>query len=189
GCSVTLVSLAAALAVRWLAFGRRIPKYYSCAEVDPPRSAIEDWLVFRAAFPLLAILLVAYFVTAPFGIPVSFVTCAAALLLMAIAGRWWRGGSGAVVSVKSVLHNAPWQIVLFSIGMYLVVYGLGQAGLTAYGAQTLNWLGQQGNVIATVGTGFLSAIVASVMNNMPSTLIGALAIDSAQVPAATRRSE
>ena len=31
--------------------------------------------------------------------------------------------------------------------MYLVVYGLGNAGLTAYGAQILNWLGQQGNII------------------------------------------
>ena len=70
--------------------------------------------------------------------------------------------------------------------MYLVVYGLGNAGLTSYGAQILTWLGQQGAVTATLGTGFLSAIVASVMNNMPATLVGALAIDSAQVPAATR---
>ena len=34
--------------------------------------------------------------------------------------------------------------------------------------------------------GSLSAIVASVMNNMPATLVGALAIDQTQVPAATR---
>jgi len=114
------------------------------------------------------------------------VTGVAALILMAIAGRWWQGGRDAIVSVSDILRQAPWQIVLFSIGMYLVVYGLGNAGLTAYGAQVLNWLGQQGTVIATVGTGFLSAIVASVMNNMPSTLVGALAIDSAQVSAATR---
>jgi len=105
---------------------------------------------------------------------------------MAIAGRWWQGGRDAKFSMTNILKKAPWQIVLFSIGMYLVVYGLGNAGLTAYGARILNWLGQQGALVATVGTGFLSAIVASVMNNMPSTLIGALAIDSAQVPAATR---
>ena len=88
--------------------------------------------------------------------------------------------------MANVLRKAPWQILLFPIGMYLVVYGLGNAGLTAYGAQILNWLGQQGNIVATLGTGFLSAIVASIMNNMPSTLIGALAIDHAQVPAVTR---
>ena len=183
---VNLVSLTATLVVLWIAFGRRIPQRYSVAMLDAPQSAIKDSLVFRAAFPLLVVLLIAYFITAPLGVPVSFVTGTAAVLLMAIAGRWWRQGRGAVVSVTAALKGAPWQIVLFSIGMYLVVYGLGNAGLTHYGALALEWLAQQGNFIATVGTGFLSAIVASVMNNMPSTLVGALAIDQAQVPAATQ---
>ena len=183
---VNLVSLAATLAVLWIAFGRRIPKRYSVEELDAPRSAIKDLLIFRAAFPLLAVLLVAYFVTAPLGIPIAFVTGAAAIVLMAIAGRWWQGGKGAAVSVTAALKGAPWQIVLFSIGMYLVVYGLGNAGLTDYGARALQWLAGQGDFVATIGTGFLSAIVASIMNNMPSTLVGALAIDQAQVPAVTQ---
>ncbi len=183
---VNIVSVLATLAVLWVVYARHIPKHYSIADLSAPESAIEDPLVFKAAFPLLALLLIAYFTTESLGIAISLVTGVAALLLMAIAGRWWQRGRDAVVSVSDILRQAPWQIVLFSIGMYLVVYGLGNAGLTAYGAQVLNWLGQQGTVIATVGTGFLSAIVASVMNNMPSTLVGALAIDSAQVPAATR---
>ncbi|MAM56160.1 MAG: arsenical efflux pump membrane protein ArsB [Salinicola sp.] len=183
---VNLVSLAATLGVLWIAFGRRIPKRYSVEELDAPRSTIVDPLVFRAAFPLLAVLLVAYFVTAPLGVPIAFVTGAAAIVLMAIAGRWWQGGKGAAVSVTAALKGAPWQIVLFSIGMYLVVYGLGNAGLTAYGARALQWLAGQGDFIATIGTGFLSAIVASIMNNLPSTLVGALAIDRAQVPAVTQ---
>ncbi|MGO1475032.1 MAG: ArsB/NhaD family transporter, partial [Psychrobacter sp.] len=160
--------------------------HYSIASLSAPESAIEDPLVFKAAFPLLALLLMAYFATEPLGIPISLVTGAAALMLMAIAGRFWQGGRGAIISVSDVVRKAPWQIVLFSIGMYLVVYGLGNAGLTAYGAQVVGWLGQQGAVIATLGTGFLSAVVASIMNNMPSTLVGALAIDSAQVTDTTR---
>lgn len=36
--------------------------------------------------------------------------------------------------------------------MYLVVYGLGNAGLTDYGAQTLHWLAKQGNFVATIGS-------------------------------------
>lgn len=91
-----------------------------------------------------------------------------------------------MVSVGSALRHAPWQIVLFSLGMYLVVYGLGNAGLTHYGAQALQWLAQQGDFVATVGTGFLSAFVASVMNNLPSTLVGVLAIDQAQVSSTTQ---
>ena len=183
---VNIVSVLATLLVLWVVYARHIPKRYAVTNLSAPASAIKDPLVFLAAFPLLALLLVAYFATESLGLPISFVTGAAALLLSAIAGRLWQGGRGAVVSVGGIVRNAPWQIVLFSVGMYLVVYGLGNAGLTAYGAQVLNWLGQQGAVIATLGTGFLSALIASVMNNMPATLVGALAIDQAQVPAATR---
>ncbi len=183
---VNIVSVIATLVVLWVAYARHIPKHYEIDNLSLPQSAIKDPLVFKAAFPLLTLLLVAYFATESLGLVISVVTGIAALVLMAIAGRWWQGGRDTKFSVTHILRKAPWQIVLFSIGMYLVVYGLGNAGLTAYGAQVLNWLGQQGNVVATLGTGFLSAIVASIMNNMPSTLIGALAIDSAQVPAATR---
>lgn len=183
---VNLVSLLATLMVLWVAFGRQIPKSYSIETLDPPYKAIKDPLVFRAAIPILTILLITYFVTAPLGVPISLVTGTAALVLIAIAGRWWPKASRGTVSVAAVLRSAPWQIVLFSLGMYLVVYGLGNAGLTSLGASALQWLAQQGDFIATIGTGFLSAIVASVMNNLPSTLVGALAIDQAQVSATTK---
>ncbi len=69
--------------------------------------------------------------------------------------------------------------MLFSLGMYLVVYGLRNAGLTNELAKGLVWLGGQGPWVATVGTGFAAAILSSVMNNMPSVLIGALSIQQA----------
>ncbi|MCM2505624.1 arsenic transporter [Aureimonas altamirensis] len=183
---VNLVSLAATLLVLWLWFRRDIPTNYRTEELEEPRRAIRDHAVFLAAFPLLGLLLVAYFVTGPLGVPIAFVTGAAALILMAIAGRWFSAGRGAVVPLAKVLREAPWQIVLFSIGMYLVVYGLGNAGLTDIAAAALVWLAQQGTFVATVGTGFVVAVLASVMNNMPATLVGALAIDRAALDPLTQ---
>ncbi|WP_111493442.1 MULTISPECIES: arsenic transporter [Marinobacter] len=178
---VNLASLAATLAVLWCFFGRRIPRRYDVSALAEPATAIRDPQVFRAGFPLLTILMVAYFVTAPLDLPIALVTGIAALILMAIAGRWYVAKRGRVISLKRVLKHAPWQIVLFSVGMYLVVYGLGNAGLTDRAAQLLGWLAQQGPLVATVGTGFASALLASIMNNMPATLVGALAIDQAPV--------
>lgn len=183
---VNLISLVATLLVVWLVFARDIPRDYALAGLESPQSAVKDPLVFRLTFPLLVVLLLAYFVTAPLGVPVSVVTGAAAVLLMVVAGRWWQGGRDAQVSVRKALQGAPWQIVLFSLGMYLVVYGLGKAGLTGLGADALQWLAGQGDFVATVGSGVLAALVASVMNNMPSTLVSALAIEQAQVTEQTR---
>ncbi|GGD29693.1 arsenic transporter [Aureimonas glaciei] len=182
---VNVVSLLATLLVLWLYYRRDIPEAYRVDDLEEPRAAIRDTSVFRAAFPLLAVLLVAYFVTAQFAVPIAFVTGAAALVLVAIAGRWFGGGT-PVIPVVKVLRAAPWQIVLFSIGMYLVVYGLGNAGLTDIAAGVLTWLARQGNMVATVGTGFVIAVLASVMNNLPATLVGALAIDRADLAPLTQ---
>ncbi|MDY8109554.1 arsenic transporter [Fulvimarina sp. 2208YS6-2-32] len=183
---VNLVSIAMTLLVLWLWFRRDIPGTYRLDRLEAPRKAVRDDAVFRTAFPLLGLLLVAYFVTGPLGVPIAFVTGTAALVLMAVAGRWFSGGRGAVVPLAKVLREAPWQIVLFSIGMYLVVYGLGNAGLTDIAAGVLQWLALQGTFAATLGTGVLVAVLASIMNNMPATLVGALAIDRADVPALTQ---
>ncbi|WP_424135302.1 arsenic transporter [Roseomonas chloroacetimidivorans] len=184
---VNLASLAATLGVLWAYYGREVPVSYPLEQLVAPSSAIRDHLIFRAAFPLLAVLLLAYFVLAPLGVPVAAVTGAAALLMLVLAGRWHRGGEGAVVAVRKVLGEAPWQIVVFSLGMYLVVYGLRNAGLTDHLAQALTWLAGHGPWAATIGTGFGAALLSSAMNNMPGVLVGALAIEQAQgIPPAIR---
>jgi arsenical pump membrane protein len=130
-------------------------------------------MVFRAAFRLLGVLLLAYFITAPSCVPVSVVTCAGAAVLLGLALR------GRVIPISKVLTGPPWQIVLSSLGMYLVVYGLRNAGLPDELAKGLVWLSEQKPWVATVGTGFAAAVLSSVMNNMPSVLVGALSIQQA----------
>ncbi|MFW7266531.1 arsenic transporter [Gluconacetobacter sp. Hr-1-5] len=171
---VDLAALGATLAVLWLYYRRQVPQTYPVAELPAPATSIRDRLVFRAAFPLLALVLAAYFLTAPFHIPVCIVACLAAAILLLVAG------CGRVIPIGRVLRGAPWQIVIFSLGMYLVVYGLRNAGLTDHLATALVWLGHQGTFTATIGTGLMAAVLSSIMNNMPSVLIGALAIDQAR---------
>ena len=124
---------------------------------------------------VLALLLLGFFVLEPIGVPISFIAGVGALVLLVVAKM------GKKITVLPIVKNAPWQVVIFSLGMYLVVYGLKNAGLTDYLATLLQGLEQQGLLVATVGTGFLSAILSSVMNNMPTVLIQALAIDGAHI--------
>ena len=112
-----------------------------------------------------------FFVLEPLGIPVSAIAAVGALALFVVAKK------GHVINTGKVLRGAPWQIVIFSLGMYLVVYGLRNAGLTDAISGILNVLADKGLWAATLGTGFLTAFLSSVMNNMPTVLVGALSID------------
>jgi arsenical pump membrane protein len=64
--------------------------------------------------------------------------------------------------------------------MYLVVYGLRNAGLTGYLAGWLDIFAGYGVWGAALGTGVLTALLSSIMNNLPTVLIGLLSIDASQ---------
>ncbi len=141
------------------------------ALLKAPATAIKDPATFRTGWGVLLLLLAGFFVLEPLGIPVSAIAALGAGILFAVAKR------GRVINTGKVLRGAPWQIVIFSLGMYLVVYGLRNAGLTDYLTTVLNMLAERGLWAATLGTGILSAFLSSIMNNMPSVLVGALSID------------
>lgn len=68
----------------------------------------------------------------------------------------------------------------------LVVYGLRNAGLTNMIAGWLDAMANQGMWVATLGTGLLTALLSSIMNNMPTVLVGALSIDASQATGSIR---
>jgi arsenical pump membrane protein len=173
---VDLVAILATLAALWLLFGNHLPETYDLEKLPDPRSVIRDPVVFRAGLPLLAGILLSYFLTARLHLPAFVIMSAAALILLVLASRWHRPREKAVIPVGKVLKEAPWQIVLFSLSMYLVVYGLKNAGLTRDLAPVLSYLGAHGLVAASVGMGFLTAVLSSLMNNLPAVLVGTLSI-------------
>ncbi|OXR50090.1 arsenical efflux pump membrane protein ArsB [Pusillimonas sp. T2] len=177
---VNVVSVTASLIVLMLVFRKDIPRQYDLAHLQPPASVVRDRPVFMAGWLVLALLLVGFFWLEPLGVPVSAVAAVGACLLLLVAGR------SPVISTRHVLRTAPWHIVVFSMGMYLVVYGLRNAGLTQWLTDALNMLAGQGLWAATLGTGLLSAVLSALMNNLPTVLIGALSIDASQAQGAIR---
>lgn len=168
---VDIAAIAATLVMLHLFFRKEIPPEYDLAKLREPARAIHDLPTFRTGWIVLLLLLVGFFVLEPLGIPVSAIATVGALILFAVAKR------GHAINTGKVLRGAPWQIVIFSLGMYLVVYGLRNAGLTEYLSGVLDSLAGHGLWATALGTGFITAFLSSIMNNMPTVLIGALSID------------
>jgi arsenical pump membrane protein len=177
---VNVVSVAASLLVLLLFFRKDIPQDYDASELKSPQQAILDRATFITGWWVLGLLLVGFFWIEQLGVPISAIAATGALILYLVAAR------GHVISTGDVIKNAPWQIVIFSLGMYLVVYGLRNAGLTDYLTQLLNHFASYGIWGATFGTGLVTALLSSVMNNMPTVLVGALSIDATTAQGSVR---
>lgn len=165
-----LFSLLATIIVLILYFKKSIPHQFDETMLRAPKLAIKDVKLFNLSWGILAILVIGYFTSEWLHVPVSLIAGLIAIFFLIMARK------SHVVNTKAVVKGAPWNIVFFSIGMYVVVYGLGNAGLTTYLAHMIEWTAQQGLLIGTVGMGFIAAFLSSVMNNMPTVMINALAI-------------
>ena len=153
-----------------LFFRKDIPAVYDVSLLKEPKDAIRDVNTFKTGWLVLVLLLVGFFGLEPLGVPVSLVAAAGALLLFAVAKK------GMPLTPVRCCVVRPANRYLLA-GDVPVVYGLRNAGLTHYLSSLLNQLAEQGLWAATLGTGFLTAFLSSVMNNMPTVLVGALSID------------
>lgn len=178
---VNFVSVVASLLVLTWFFNGSIPRRYDVSALQAPASAITDEATFKAGWAVLAWLLLGFFGLGHFGVPVSAVAALGAAVLFLIARR------GGRIDTRKVLAGAPWQVVLFSLGMYVIVYGLRNQGLTDLLAELLRQFAQHGVWAAALGTGVLTALLSSVMNNLPTVLIGALSVDTANAGGAVHQ--
>ncbi len=165
----------------YLFFRKDIPVSYDVKSLKMPKEAIKDEKLFKYSFFILFFLLGGYFASEFLNLPVSFFAMTFALLFVFL------GLKSPAVNLKKVFKNAPWSIVVFSIGMYLVVFGLKNAGLTYMLGRFINYFSHYGGFILTMFTGYLAAFTSSIMNNMPTVMINSLAIHSANLKSAMLR--
>jgi arsenical pump membrane protein len=166
-----LLSIIASVVVLWLYFRKDIPKRIDVSLLPDAASVIKNQKMFRLSWFFLLFLLLGYFVGDYYHLPVSLFALGGALLFLAIANHY------KAVKPIMTIKAAPWQVVWFSIGLYIVVYGLKNAGLTQEVASWIAYLQTQGESVAIIGTGFIAAFMSAVANNMPTIMIMDIAID------------
>ncbi len=177
---VDAAALAASLLALYLMYRRDVPRTVASDDLREPKGAIRDPRLFRLSWLVLALLLCGYLASQALHVPVSLVAGSAAVLLLAFSLR------SPAVDVRRLVREAPWRIVVFSIGMYVVVFGLRDAGLIAVLGRSLAWAHGRGTAASLFYTGYLAAGLSSVMNNMPTVMVGALAIHASGVGGSAR---
>ncbi|MDR9506362.1 arsenic transporter [Brevibacillus agri] len=170
----TLFSVAGSLLVLFLYYRKSIPHYVDLSQLKQPGEAIRDARLFRLAWPILAVLLLGFFISESIHVPVSFIIASAALVFCLAARK------SKVIAMGRIMQEAPWVVVIFSIGMYIVVWGLHNARLTDLVKAALDTLMEYGLLATTLGTGLIAAVLSSAMNNLPTVMFNALALGSTQ---------
>ncbi len=166
-----IFSLLATLVVLYLFFKRDIVKEYDPSLLKNPDEVIKDWFIFKITWWLGGFLLIGFVISEIYHIPVSIIITIGAVVLGIATYR------EKIINMKTfVFKETPWKIVVFSIGMYVVVYGLKNVGLTYELAKFIKNFQVYGDLSGIVGTGFLAAVLSAIMNNMPSVMVVDLAI-------------
>lgn len=166
-----IVSVIASIFFLWIILRKDIPKSVDISLLKEPKSAIKNMKLFYFSWLFLAVLLVGYFIGDIYGLPVSLFALGGGIIFLIIASI------AKTVNPKTIIKDAPWQVVWFSIGLYIVVYGLKNAGLTDYLTIVLKDLSLRGDAIAVISTGFIAAFLSAIMNNMPTIMIMDIALE------------
>jgi len=179
---VDLVAVAASITALYLLYHRDLPRRLDIAGLQEPRLAIRDRRLFHFSWFVLILLLLGYLVSERFDLPVSSVAGAAAVFLLVAASR------SPAVDIRALVAQAPWKIVVFSVGMYVVVFGLRDVGLIAAIGASLQWAHHGGPLLSVLYTGTLAALLSSAMNNLPTVMVNALGIAATGITGAARTS-
>ncbi|MET3194191.1 arsenic transporter [Bacillus sp. OAE603] len=110
------------------------------------------------------------FVASFLSIPIELVAVLGSLILL--IWRWYHLRTNPI----DILKKTPWQILLFAFSMYVIIYGLHNAGLTSFLVSICEPIVNQGLFQASFIMGGLVSLLSNLFNNHPALMIGTITL-------------
>ncbi|RDW16494.1 arsenic transporter [Oceanobacillus arenosus] len=110
------------------------------------------------------------FVASYLSIPIELVAVLGSVVLL--IWRWYHLGTNPV----DILKKTPWHILIFAFSMYVIIYGLHNAGLTDFLVREAEPIVTQGLMQASFIMGGLVSILSNFFNNHPALMIGTITL-------------
>jgi len=155
-------------------FRKDIPTSFEWAPAPGPQSA--DRRLLAMCTLALSATLVGFFTESLTGTPTWLVASSGAAVLLGIYATVGDGRVG------SILGGISWDVLAFVLGIFIVVLGLRNGGITNQIGLLLSRLEAGGTLGLTVGTSLVAATLSSVMNNHPTADLMGWAIRDLSAP-------
>lgn len=142
------------------------------SELNQSQRSMFDWSLFRVCIVVAVLIRASYFILSPYGIHLEWIAITGATALMFI------GSLKKTVNVIEVFKKAPWYILIFAFSMYTIVYAVNYTGLPSIIVEILHEPLTSSFISASLLIGLVITALSTIMNNLPSVMLGTLMITS-----------
>jgi arsenical pump membrane protein len=155
-----LVSIVVSFLGLAMYFRRYVPRSYHVPSAPiVPRN--RRWFVI-VCVGILVLTLVGFFTEGWTGFPPWLVAFTGALILLGLTASRSAGES------VTILKRVGWDVLIFLAGIFLIVRGLREVGLTDHMGQLLKLAVGKGVPALTFATGLMAAVSSAIINNHPT---------------------
>ncbi|MFJ8457486.1 arsenic transporter [Lysinibacillus xylanilyticus] len=150
--------------------GMSLPSYHPLKQIALGQSKQK-----RTRFMLNVLLFVfcvrlSLFFASFLGIPISIMAVIGSLILL--GWRW----AYLKIPPGDMLKKTPWYIIVFAFGMYVIIYGLNNIGLTEWLIHFMRPLVSENLLNTSVLMGALLSVLSNIFNNHPALMVGTITL-------------
>ncbi|MEF9934638.1 MAG: ArsB/NhaD family transporter [Clostridium sp.] len=175
-----IVIIIAVSITMYINFKKELTGKFTQIKILNPDDEVKDWTLFNSGVLILFLVVCGYFIGSIYNIEVSIISSLGAIAL------YIHCKIRKTINLKGVFSKAPWSILIFVCSMYLIVYGLYNNGLNHVMEGVLQYLNTKSSIIISLIYGIISTITACFMNNLPSVMVGSIAIDNSNLLESTK---